>query len=465
MARVIGRRTVRTRAALWVAALVATPAIVVWTHDAIDATTVPRLEAEARAVAADARTRIDDPVALSNLAWRRGVRMTILSLDGEPLFAKDYDHLDAVGQAFGHAIFGPFDWPTLARLDATSDPVTQQPWFQTAVATGHVTACIDAYGGELVVCRAAHRVGDRVLVVEESSRRALRALSDARIQVLKLTLFALPVGLLFALALGQSLIGPLERLRDEVTDRAAKQDPSPLGWDRSDEFGELAGAFDRLIGTLEQRRLTHAAAVADLAHELKNPVAALAMAAEQLAAPLTDARRARLATVVTDSSARLDAVVSQFLELSRAEAGLPGRPRELIALADLARGLASRISAQHPDLEITVDAQPVTVLAVPERLEEAIANVLHNAASFARHQVTIEVVARQEAVIRITDDGPGVPPELLPQVFDRFVSRRAGGTGLGLAITKAVFEAHGGEASMAPGPAGGTVVTLRLPIA
>jgi len=192
--------------------------------------------------------------------------------------------------------------------------------------------------------------------------------------------------------------------------------------------------------------------------------------AERLAsdAPLDEERRQRLADALGESTARLDRLVTQFLELSRAEGGLPGEPRTAIDLAALARGLGRTMQEGHP-VTIAVEApdgETFEVQGVASRIESVLRNVIDNAVSFARQRVQVELRRDEnEALVVVSDDGPGIAPEDLPRVFDRFFTTRgeSRGTGLGLALARAVVEAHGGTIHAESPPSGGARFVIRVP--
>jgi signal transduction histidine kinase len=303
-----------------------------------------------------------------------------------------------------------------------------------------------------------------------------------------------------ALWLGWRFVVPLEALgravRRGATRAAAGATPEPLGWNRPDELGALARAFDELSLAIASRDAANEAFAADLVHELKNPLAAITLAAEQLenphdpSTPLSGPRQERLARVLRDASARLDRLSSRFLELARAEAGLRGENREWVDLLPLLSALLSSVEAQYPGLRVQLVpgappdpglAQEATqtgepgetptwgLLGVPERIETALRNLLQNAAAFARvahpDSGLVRVSLSAEAhTLRLTidDDGPGIDPADLPLLGRRFFSRRAGGTGLGLALCKAIAQAHGGDLQFGRTPEGGARVVFRL---
>jgi two-component system sensor histidine kinase ChvG len=297
-----------------------------------------------------------------------------------------------------------------------------------------------------------------------------------RRQLVKLTLFVLLAGLGLAWWMGSRMVRPVENLREEVLERARTAIPkAELSVEREDEVGDLALAFNALLGALAERSRANEAFVADLAHEFKNPVAAIRACAERLEGEgtLDEARAKRLAQVLSQSSRRLDALVSQFLELARAEAGLPNETREPVDTSALVRGIVdtARLDPRFAGVRFdvhTLDDGP-EVNGVPYRLESALRNLVDNASSFAGDggTVTVHVTCPNgTAEIVVEDTGPGILAEDVPRVFDRFFTRREtkSGTGLGLALTRAVVEAHGGTIH-AQSPAGkGARFVVRLPL-
>ena len=314
------------------------------------------------------------------------------------------------------------------------------------------------------------RWDEQAVGADDEAARSLRPLYDRQAELRFLTTLVLPIGLLLAWWLGWRMTRPLEELRRQArlrAEQATRRGPlEPLDPGRGDEFGDLAASFNALLAALEQRNAATASRSAELAHELKNPVAAIRSAAEALRGGPPDAARAeRLGRILADSSQRLDDVVTALLELSRAEAGLTDRARSPVDLAALVQGIAGGLETEGVEVQVTGEPELV-VSGVPEALESALRNLLANAASFAASRVEVRLERLPAgAAVRVSDDGPGIPSESLPHVFDRFFTTRrpAGGTGLGLALVRAVAEAHEGDVSAGSPPGGGALFRLWLP--
>ena len=217
---------------------------------------------------------------------------------------------------------------------------------------------------------------------------------------------------------------------------------------------------------------------ADVSHEFKNPLASIRTATEMLAESEAPADRRRFRLMVEAEVARLQKLLSAVREITRIDAQIDAEAPVPVVLdkllADLVEGLRLRVGGQVRFL-LDAPAEPLTVLSSPDRLAQACENVLDNALSFAPPGSVIRVALAREgaaAVLEIADQGPGIPPEHLGRVFDRFFSYRPDDplarrdhAGLGLAIVKAIVEGYGGAVSAANGAGGGAVFTVRLPLA
>ena len=476
---------------------------------------------------------------LAEVATRHTARIRVVRKDGSERLDVDRDQGTDFIHGIGTWFFGPDGAPTLREFDETLGPVPRRPeiekvthWeiagpplpsplpegsahrypigaVRSATPGGPApvstlfaspaaappaeadldTGCRTSPAGKLLVCHATRAVtiGDttEVIYVQESSRRAVRALYDLRYQLLRLSLIMLPLALGFSWWMGRRMVRPIEWLRERVLEKARSANPrADLDPRPGDEVAELADAFNGLLGSLDDRRRANEAFVADLVHEFKNPVAAIRTCAESLDAGAVDEKRAaRLARILADSSSRLDALVSQFLELARAEAGMPNEARGPVDLAALARGVTSAIEEGHPDVRFILDADDATTInGVEPRLDSLLRNLVDNAASFAGAGGEVRVSVKRSpegagtVVLEVSDTGPGISDKDLPRMFERFFTTRAiggssepsarkqKGTGLGLALVKAVAEAHGGNVVAFASPGAGATFRVQLPL-
>jgi signal transduction histidine kinase len=255
-----------------------------------------------------------------------------------------------------------------------------------------------------------------------------------------------------------------------------------------DEVTALSTTFNKMADDLHARAAALAESdrarrqlLADVSHELMTPLSGIRGYVETLAMPelkLDDDTRRRYLAVVDEETHKLEAIIGDLLDLARLEGGGDSLDREPVLADDLFRRVADRHRPLLSDRGITLSAAsaPGTPLlyADPDRLEQALQNVAANA---IRHtpdggRVTLSAAPDGDRVrITIADTGPGIPPEHLAHVFDRFYkvdASRAGtrvpsSSGLGLSIVRAIVARHGGEIRASNTPDGGAAFTFLLP--
>jgi signal transduction histidine kinase len=243
-----------------------------------------------------------------------------------------------------------------------------------------------------------------------------------------------------------------------------------------DELGRLATTFNEVLERLEGSVAVQRRFLADASHELRTPLATIRTNVEALLRGAVDdpAARDESLRAIARETDRTGRLVADLLALAHADAGQPlaRRPVELDALLldvyHQERRLASGVELRLGDLE------PVEVEGDEDRLKQLLLNLVDNALRYASPggSVTLDLVRNgASAVLRVRDTGPGIPPEHLPHIFDRFYrvdqprSRQRGGTGLGLAICKWVAEAHGGRIEVASQVGLGSTFTVTLSVA
>jgi two-component system OmpR family sensor kinase len=256
------------------------------------------------------------------------------------------------------------------------------------------------------------------------------------------------------------------------------------------EVGQVGAAFNRMLGHVESSLARREASesrlrtfAADASHELRTPLAAIrgyAELARRHRGPLPDDVAHALSRVEAES-ARMSELVDELLLLARLDAGRPlaADPVDMTRLVIDATSDA-RVAGPGHKWQLELPEDPVLVRGDEQRLRQVLTNLLSNAARHTPAGTTVTVSLHSEparpgqhrpaaAVVSVTDDGPGIPADLQPAVFERFVrgdtsrSRAAGSSGLGLAIVHAVTAAHGGTASVTSRP-GETRFTIELPI-
>ena len=365
----------------------------------------------------------------------------------------------------------------LADYETSRPPLTEREEFVRALDQGRSALCEYARDGNFLTCVEVRRLeaedGGRplLLYLRNGSIQGLRTVAGIEYSVVALVLQVLAVSLVLGVWMGWWSVRPVKQLRQQVAERTrAPVSTEPVDTNDRGEIGELADAFNALLDALQERREANEAFMADIAHEIKNPVAAIKAAAERLdSGELTEKRASRLARVLSDSSQRLDQLVSRFLELAHAEAGLPDEEREPVEFDGLVAALVERFEAdeRYQDVTFEVSLETASIDGASGHLETAVGNLLQNAVSFAHSTVRVALSSSDEQVVLcVADDGPGIDPDDVPHVFDRFFSRRHddSGTGLGLAMTRAIVEAHRGRITVDSELGDGTRFEIRLAV-
>jgi two-component system sensor histidine kinase ChvG len=310
-----------------------------------------------------------------------------------------------------------------------------------------------------------------------------QAVRDARTNLLLLIAVALAMSIVLSLYLARTIIEPLRRLgRAAVRVRLgrAREVEVPRMQERGDEIGVLAGAVSDMTAALRQRIDAVEAFAADVAHELKNPLASMRSASESLSKVEDPALRAQLLEVAQHDVRRIDRLVTEIAEASRIDAELSRATFEPVDLAglieNLVRAREDRGLNAGRRIEIARDTAKARVLGVPLRIERIVDNLLDNAVSFSPEGGAISVrLSSADGRVRasVCDEGPGIPEGEREKVFARFHSVRpeAEGfgdhSGLGLAIARTIAEAHDGSLVVADRPDGrpGACLVLELPAA
>ena len=252
-----------------------------------------------------------------------------------------------------------------------------------------------------------------------------------------------------------------------------------------DEVGELAQTLEEMLRSLDAARSEREQAlqqqrefVADASHELRTPLTSVLANLELLQASLGGVDQAEDREVVDSalrSSRRMSRLVSDLLLLARADAGRLA-PHGRCDLAEIAGEAAAEaaplMGARHFEID---NDRPLRVEGSPDELHRMVLNLLDNATRHTPEGATIELRLAQEggyATVEVADDGPGIPPAMRTQIFDRFVrgegpadTARGTGTGLGLAIVSAVAASHGGTVEATESASGGALFRIRIPIA
>lgn len=285
-----------------------------------------------------------------------------------------------------------------------------------------------------------------------------------REKVLRLFLLGLTISIILSLILASTIANPLADLaaaaeigRDK---NARKMSPTrvriPDLSARPDEIGRLSGALRGMVSALYERIEGNEQFAADVAHELKNPLASLRSAVGTLRVAKRDDQRETLLEVIEHDVRRLDRLVTDISNASRLDSELVKEEEETFnlikMLGNLNEFLGREAQAKGIDYIADLPDEPINVQGLEGRLAQVFVNLITNATSFCEDGDAIRVWARRRenrVLIVVEDTGPGIPNEALTKVFKRFYSERPEGqfgnnSGLGLAISKQIVEAHGG---------------------
>lgn len=266
---------------------------------------------------------------------------------------------------------------------------------------------------------------------------------------------------------------PWRKVNEEISARGPGN-LTPLSVQpKQQELRPLVRSVNDLLQRVREGAQRERQFVADAAHELRTPLAAMRVNVEALQHRLTDARSSELLAGIVHSNDRAARFVGQLLQLMRTDAvdaASPCLPVDLDALVNDCLATLSALARQRGiELQLDVD-RPVKVCGDPASLASMIDNLVENAIKYSPAQscVVVRVGSTDDhAVLTVTDQGPGITPALQLRVFDRFYrcpGQTQTGSGLGLAIVKAAVEKHQGGVSLAAGPSGqGLQVTVTLP--
>ena len=266
------------------------------------------------------------------------------------------------------------------------------------------------------------------------------------------------------LLVSRTAVSPVRRLTETAERVAATRDLTQrIEATNRDEIGRLADSFNSMLSALDDSLRTQARFVADASHELRTPLTSMRMNVEvlQRGNGLPEDERARILDEIRSQAEQLTDVVADLLDLSRGEEASP----EPVLLDEVVENALERSRRTANGVVFDVRLEPTPVEGVPGRLERAIGNLLDNAAKWSPPGATVEVaLAGGELTVR--DHGPGIDPDDLPHVFDRFYrapsARSVPGSGLGLAIVRQVVDEHGGSVSAENAADGGARFRLRL---
>jgi two-component system, OmpR family, sensor histidine kinase ChvG len=307
-----------------------------------------------------------------------------------------------------------------------------------------------------------------------------QALNEARTAILQAFGLALCVTVLLSMFLAQTIARPLRRLAhaaELVRGRVTRPARIPDLTRRNDEIGDLSAALGDMTKALQGRIDAIAGFAADVAHEIKNPLTSLRSALETFAATKDEEKRKRLLSVMQLDIRRLDRLITDISNASRLDAELSREDVEQVDITELLRTLVEVYETagdgEGPHLKLDLPYIELMVSGAPDRLGQVVRNLVDNAISFSPAGGTVRIGAGRRGMnvqIIVEDEGPGIPPDKLEAVFDRFYSERpeseafGGHSGLGLSIARQIVEAHRGTIRAENREHGGARFTVTLPL-
>jgi two-component system sensor histidine kinase ChvG len=451
---------------------------------------------------------IDVGETLDSLDLRSGVEVFVFS-PGEDLLAQSKGSLKlspTPGDSHPTYLTDALNWlwnklsdPFSGRDDALKVPVSEQ--FKDLIAGSlqsgtRVEDTLDGEGGTLFtvmtpIVQDGKPIG--VVAIASAAGEIDKLVRGERERVLQMFVIATLVSIGLSLVLASTIANPLADLaaaaelgRDK---NSRKVNPGririPDLTARPDEIGRLSGALRGMISALYNRIEGNEQFAADVAHEIKNPLASLRSAVGTLRMVKREDQRDKLLDVIDHDVRRLDRLVSDISNASRLDSELVKEEEERFDLLKMVGNLAQYLGedAKKKGIDYIVDLpdEPIHVLGLEARLAQVFVNLISNAISFCEDGDAIRVWVRQRGkrvLIVVEDTGPGIPEQALNKVFTRFYSQRpeehfGNNSGLGLAISKQIVEAHGGviwaenirptEADIASDPLGARFV-VGLPI-
>ncbi len=322
-----------------------------------------------------------------------------------------------------------------------------------------------------------------------------KILREERTVILILAAVALLASVVTSLLLARTVAGPMRRLSaaaEQLSRSITAPQQLPEFAERNDEVGQMAGAFKAMTAALYRRIEASEKFAADVAHELKNPLTAARSTAESLAFAKTEEQRDQLIEQIQGELKRLNRLITDVSNASRLDAELARKETRTIDVTTMLRNVVTIfrdiIGSDSRRIELVITPEPYNgayfIVGDEGRLGQVLTNLFDNAVSFSPEGGVVTVRARTSGPfveILVEDQGPGIPPDRLEIIFDRFYSDRPAtdqsrgkNSGLGLSISREIALAHGGQIVASnrcePGagegarPAGACFI-LRLPIA
>ncbi|QQZ64338.1 HAMP domain-containing histidine kinase [Paenibacillus sonchi] len=367
-----------------------------------------------------------------------------------------------------------FDASGNPLLEDRSEPVVPGAERIRHVLSGGVTRNIEHEGRYPMVGLPFPVDGQSYALFVMLKSNELWLQSSKEVNTELLTVFL--IGSFLVLAAARSIVKPLLRLRDAAGQMAQGQFDMQLRTNRKDEIGQLNTSFNEMAQELAKLDRMRREFVANVSHEIQSPLTSISGFAKALKQKrMSEESRMHYLTIIEEESERLSRISQNLLRLSSLQHDRHPVQPVAFRLDEQLRKAVIALEPQWSGKEIAVelDLEPVTVCADEDQLSQVWTNLLGNSIKFTpvRGRVCIRVYAGgRSAVVRITDNGIGIPEDQRTDIFkpfhkvDKARDRAVSGNGLGLSIVKLIVELHEGEIRADEEPGGGSVFTVKLPL-
>ena len=459
-----------------------------------------RIEAQITAEALTGVTKERQEALVVQIGREQRMRVRMFDAEGE-LWADNFA-LDEPPFAFDDITDDTWDQQWARWLDrmvdtiVSAEPVTDyiEPEAQTADAWPELVRAreeglsqVRLYdwpdGTPVITAAAPVGLNGATLLTVRNAVDITESVRSARTSLVLAVLAVLGASALLSLYLARTIVSPLRSVAaaaQKVRQGRERDVEVPRLPERGDEIGQLARSVSDMTTALRHRIDAVDSFAADVAHEIKNPLASLRSAVESLPKVSDPDTRSELEKIITHDVRRIDRLVTEISDASRIDAEMSRATFERIDLADLVRAIIgsreSRAENEGRKIELDTRGYAAHVRGVPVRLERVIENLLDNAVSFSPADAAIEVGIENDGecvTLMVCDSGPGIPEDSREKVFHRFHSVRpdeeafGNHSGLGLAIARTIAEAHDGSLVAEARPDGktGACLRLRLPAA
>lgn len=420
-------------------------------------------------------------IALASIALLAGVTLLVVDIDlGSTGQEQETTYSGAISSAISSAYLAADGWATADLVPAATLARVQGVGLELQAGGRTLLSIAPSVAGgtpkQLAITADGKKVATAVLTYPASglSPADLSLRQSLRNGVIAASALAALLALVAAVLASHRLVAPLRSLTVAAERLGAGDRSSRVGeLHAPGELGQLAHAFDDMASDLERQDALRRALVADVAHELRTPLAVLQAELEAVSTGLHDFS-SQTVDSLSDEVARLTRLVEDLGVLAAAQAAGLQLNRQAVDLAGVASTAASRLSTRFAerDIELAVHLVPLTVVGDPGRLEQVVVNLLSNAGKFGPPGTHVGLrVERQgnDACLSVSDDGPGIAPDEQAKVFDRFyrgtTDVNTAGSGIGLAVVHEIVTAHGGSVALESAPGKGGIFTVRLPLA